>query len=126
MTFDKLSLEPFERKSYLSTLSLENARMRFRVSCGMVNTIRTNFPRKYRDKSLACPGCSTNDSSVTAVSEPNPGHNSHIQPRDSIPHILKCNSYSDLQESDFNPNDDKMLAEFFVKVVNRRIENGDD
>ena len=42
--------------------------------------------------------------------------------QDSLPHILVCESYRYLQEPGFDKNDDKMLAEFFIKVVNRRIE----
>ena len=122
MKYDELVNEPFERKSYLSELSLENARMRFRASCNLVQTVRTDFKRKYQGKSLACPGCSANSIASSGV---NSRPRSQSQP-DSLPHILVCESYSDLQDPDFDPNDDKMLAEFFIKVVNRRIEQGED
>ena len=69
LDYNVLSKEPFERKSYLSTLSLTNARMRYRVSSGLVQTFRSNYPRKYKGQSLACPGCletraSNSDSSI--------------------------------------------------------------
>ena len=121
LNHSELSEETFGRKSYLSTLSLENARMRFKISCGLVNTVRTNFKRKYEGKSLACPGCSTNDNSANS-----PLNLINQSQPDSQPHILVCGSYSDLKTHDFDPNDDKMVAEFFIKVVNRRIENGED
>ena len=47
LNYEELSSEPLERKSYLSTLSLENARMRFRVSSSFVQGVRTHFSRKY-------------------------------------------------------------------------------
>ena len=116
LNYDDLSKETFERKQYLTQLNLESARMRFRVSAGFVQTVRGNFSRKYRDKTLLCPGCQkiTNDK------------NSLSQHKDTQPHILDCVSYSDLRGPLFDPSDDKMLAEFFSKVVMRRIENGDD
>ena len=73
---------------------------------------------------MLCPGCSntraTNDS---IASDP---FSSQSQPKDSQPHILVCGGYSDLQEPHFDPSDDKMLAKFFIRVVERRIENGEE
>ena len=112
----------------MSTLCLQNARMKFRVSSNLLQTVREHYPRKYRGKSLACPGClnsratngqSANDLDSSCISQ-------NKQPTDSIPHILVCESYSDLRNLSFDPNDDEMLTEFFIKVVTRRIENGED
>ena len=127
LDYAELSVETFERKQYLSTLSLENARMRFRVSSSFVQSVRTHFSRKYRPISLACPECSHPDARPTiGATESIPGSINQSQPRDTMTHILKCEAYRDLRGDSFDPEDDKMLAEFFTKVVQRRIENGVD
>ena len=119
----ELSSEPLKRKSYLSSLSLENARMRFRVASSFVNSVRTNFSRKYEKTSLACPSCSvTRESETTNHSEAN----SQEPIRDTQAHLLSCPGYSDLQGEQFDPKNDQMLAEFFTNVVQRRIENSQD
>ena len=126
LSHDKLSCEPLERKKYLSTLSLENARMRFRVSSSFVQGVRTHFPRKYRPLSLSCPACSDPDASATNENARNVSVSSPInQSHDNLTHILRCGAYSDLRGESFNPSDDKELAEFFTNVVQRRIETGD-
>ena len=122
LDYDVLSKEPFERKPYLSTLSLKNARMRYRVSSGLVQTIRSNYPRKYKGQSLACPGCIE---TRAANSDPDMNLNSQSE-TDSQIHVMVCDSYSDFRGPSFDPEDDKMLAEFFLKVVTRRMENGED
>ena len=119
----ELSSEPFKRKSYLSSLSLENARMRFRIASSFVQSVRTNFSRKYRQTSLSCPACNdtrptgSTNSSEADIPEPI---------RDSQIHIVSCLAYSDLRGEQFDPKNDHMLAEYFRKVVQRRIENGQD
>ena len=47
--------------------------------------------------------------------------------RDSATHILLfCEAYNDLKDENFDPNNDQMLSEFFMGVVQRRIDNGED
>ena len=53
LNYDELSTEPFERKTYFSQLSLQQARMRFRIASSHVQTVRGNFPRKYREQ-ISC------------------------------------------------------------------------
>ena len=99
--------------------------MFFRVASSHVQTIRGNFSRKYKNKSLACPGCCDSDQPATISSELNSNEQSH--PRDTQAHVLQCDSYSDIRSSiDFDPTNDEHLADYFTKVVQRRIENGDD
>ena len=94
LSHDKLSCEPLERKKYLSTLSLENARMRFRVSSSFVQGVRTHFPRKYRPLSLSCPACSDPDASATNENARNVSVSSPInQSHDNLTHILRCEAY---------------------------------
>ena len=47
--------EQFERKSYFFEMNLDSVRDRFRIANQMVETVRKNFSRKYRNKSLSCP-----------------------------------------------------------------------
>ena len=62
---------------------------------------------------MVCPACAS--------------QNSQSDPLDSVPHILlNCDAYRDLKPVDFDPLDDGMPADFFCKVVQRRIENGKD
>ena len=137
LNHDELSIEPFERKSYFSCLSLTQARMRFRVASSFVPTVRGDFSRKYRHKSLSCPGCSkTEQFASPPVVEGEPGEpqtslssvsTNQPAPRDSISHILVCKAYSDIRSSiELDHRNDEKLANFFIQVVQRRIDNGDD
>ena len=110
--------ETYERNDYFRKLSLDSARMRFRASCGMVQTVRTNWKKKYESRSLACPDCD--------LKRDNHLRDDTHAPIDSQSHVLNCSSYHSLKGPFFDPSDDKMLAEFFTKVVNRRIEAGLD
>ena len=111
----KLSFERFEMKGYLKTLSLENSCMRYMIDSSVIPTVRAHFSRKYKPRSMTCPGCSD----TTPDNKP--------MPTDTTEHILlACENYSDLKDDYFDPEDDKMLAEFFRRVVKRRIDNGHD
>ena len=104
--------------------------MRFRVASSHVQTIRGNFPRKYQNKSLSCPGCSNDDLVEVPSVQSQAGvtdTTNQIQPRDTQSHLLVCNSYSDIRSAiQLDPMDDGKLADFFIQVVQRRIENGED
>ena len=122
LNVEKLSNEPFERKAFISELNLENARMKYKILSSIVPSVRTHFSRKYRDKSLACPACSAKDSTDSSSRGSN-----RNEPSDTVEHILvACEEYNDIKDNDFDPMDDEMLTNFFIKVVNRRKEKGDD
>ena len=117
----KLSSENFERKSYFSKLSLDNARMSFRVASNLVPTIRNNYPSMYRrqGKPLTCPTCVKSNPSATL----SPAASVTVSPPlHSQSHILTdCVGVSDLR-AECDVKDDKSLAVFFKKVVARHIE----
>ena len=124
LSFEELSNDSFERKPYLSSLNLENARMCFRIASKLVPTIRKNYSSKYRKmgQPLTCPSCTQmspaqSQSAVTATegeTDPAPLH--------SQSHILNdCIAVSDLR-TECEPSDDHSLAEFFRKVVARHME----
>ena len=119
LDYHKLSNETFERKHYFSNLSLENARMSFRVASKLVPTIRSNYPSKYRRQGipLTCPTCSDPSSSTTSSTASPPLHSqSHL--------LTDCVGVSDLR-AECDENDDKSLAVFFKKVVARHMEIDD-
>ena len=108
--------ETFEQKPFLRSLSLENSRMKYKVISNVIPTVRSHFSRKYRPRSLTCPGCT-----------PTHTQNNQEVPKDTTEHILlTCDAYSDLKDEEFDHNNDRMLAEFFRKVVQRRLEEGED
>ena len=118
LSYDNLSQETFERKPYFLNLSLESARMRFRVASKLVPTILANFASKYRRRgqSLACPSCSAPHHATSSDGE------ERNQPLHSQSHILTdCAAVSDLR-AECEPRDDFSLAEFFKKVVARNME----
>ena len=69
----------------------------------MIQTVRKNFPGKYKGKSLNCPSCSNEES-----------------PNDSTTHCLdtqehlatECPAFADIRD-DLDLDNDDNLAEFF-------------
>ena len=121
LDFHKLSRESLERKPYFARLSLEDARMFFRVTSKLVPNIRNNFPSKYRrqGKPLTCPACTQSSSS----GDSNPVTSDNVLlPLHTQSHILTdCVAVSDLR-AECDENDDHSLAVFFKKVVARHNE----
>ena len=116
LSHDELSHDALERKSYFFHLSLDNARMCFKVAAKVVPTIRGNFPSKYRrrEQTIICPSCSSGEPDGEGTSD-----KKQIQ---SQSHILEfCESVRDLREQ-CDPTNDTSLAEFFRKVVARNLE----
>ena len=125
LDYEELSKDSYERKPFLSTLSLESARMKYKILSKVVPTIRSHFPRRYRSESLLCPGCSEEQLGQSGVKDFD--RNSETHRKDSVTHILLyCDAYKDLQSDNFDPSDDRKLSEFFTQVVQRRIERGED
>ena len=83
--YEDLVKDKYRRKDYFKTLDLEGARLRFRISSNMVESVRSNFPGKYRAKGkpLTCPSCSNQSVS-------NQGNSTVVDssPKDDLNHIL--------------------------------------
>ena len=77
---EEMAAEKFERKSYITDLRMDQARMNFRIKTKMVKNIKLNFQNDPKSvKALwKCPECS------------------HL---DSQEHVLWCEGYSDLRMS---------------------------
>ena len=99
-------------------MDLDSVRDCFRVANQMIKTVRKNFSRKYRNKSLSCPSCSypTTGYSVNSDSSNNPSivisNNSDIlRPADTQLHILEeCVAFRDLREQ-FDTRDDLQILQ---------------
>ena len=87
ISYDKCSMEEFERKSYFYEMNLNQIRDRFRISSSMVD-VRANFPNKYRHESLDCPSCRETNKQTDSQS---------VGPIHSQSHLLEsCPAFSDL------------------------------
>ena len=129
MNYEELKDESFERKPFLHSLNLENARMKYKLLSKSVSTVRSHFPQKYRRTSLACPACLRAQTNGPPASLTTSASSSPVEdiPRDTTDHILlACPEYEDLKDDAFDPSDDTQLTEFFVRVVKRRIDKGDN
>ena len=125
LSYEKLSLEKFERKNYFFKQNLENLRILFRVSSHLVPYIKANYPSKFRraGKSLHCPACPPVDSVPASSSDTQETSQEELLPPiHSQTHVgTTCLLVSDLR-SDYRPDDDKLVAEFYKNVVARHIE----
>ena len=123
LSYEMLSEEKFERKNYFLQQNLENSRILFRVSSHLVPYIKGNYPSKFRraGKPLTCPSCPPEDpASSSGTRESN--HEDLQPPLHSQTHVgTTCLLVSDLR-SDYRPDDDKSVAEFYKKVVARHME----
>ena len=130
LNVEELSKEPFERKAFLSELNLERSRMKYKLLSSVVPTVRSHFSNKYKEKSLACPECSSNESADTDQVKDRHNNSNNLdasKPKDTVDHIvLHCKEYDDLKDEGFDPLNDDMLTDFFGKVIQRRIEKGYD
>ena len=114
LSFDELSKEKYEKKSYFTELDLENVQMNFKIRSKVVPTIRKNFPSKYRERSLTCQSCKSLHPPLS------------IPPEDSQSHlILECPAFENLREGRdmMNP---LHLAEYFRAIVQHRMDNNID
>ena len=123
LNYEKCSQERFERKQYFCQQNLENSRVLFRVSSRLIPFIKANYPSKYRrqGKPLTCSSCPP-AASASASGTQEPSQEEMTQPIHSQTHVgTTCLLVSDLH-SEYRPDDDKSVAEFFKKVIARHME----
>ena len=108
--------EEFQLQPYLETLSIPDARLKFKLKTGMTPTVRMNFPSDtdFARKLWTCPGCSDDKAEYATVEGM----------RDTQAHILSCPGYEDLRE-DKDLSSDKDLVGYFRLVMNRRLDTVD-
>ena len=122
LDYDQFCQEEFERKEFFYVHKLEDVRALIRISSRMVETVRSDFPNKYRKRSLVCPSCrpEVNISTNRQTDETRNG------PLDTLEHIKwNCAAFKELR-SQYDVNDDCELIKFFKCVVEQRKERGED
>ena len=99
----EMSSEKFERKNYLSEMTMEDARMFFKIRTKMVKA-KMNFSNDYRNKESLwkCDSCCRNI--------------------DTQAHITICPAYSHLREGK-SLGSDKDLVQYFREVLSLREKN---
>ena len=113
LNYDECVRETFERKSYFFELDLEGVRTKFRIINQMLETVRGNFPNKYRNSTLQCQSCK------------NIPTDSQTENCDTQAHLLQvCPAFSDMR-GQFDLNSDAGIIEFFKAVIAYRIEQGE-
>ena len=111
LEYDELKNEHCEMKSYMVSLNLYNARLRFKIRSKMTPTIQMNFKNDpvYKANLWTCLGCArSKDTAVDPAC------------KDTQAHVLACEGYEDLREGK-NFDDDKDLVEYFSAVIRRRM-----
>ena len=100
LSYDDLSQEHFERKSYLATLNPSDARLKFKIESQMVPGIKMNFKnnQKYKQELYKC---------------------DHCPALDSQDHLRWCQSYAHLREGKDLSIDADLVA-FFKGVMMMR------
>ena len=120
LSYNECAQEDFERKSYFYEMSLEQIRLKFRISSQMVQSVKSNFANKYRHRSLKCESCRGTNRQTDSLTPP-----PEDEPIDSQTHLLtSCPAFDDLREQ-HDTQSDLGLVNFFRAVIDRRIEMGE-
>ena len=109
LSYDELSKEEFEVKSYLKELKLTEARTMMRIRAKMVNTVKFNFQSdpQFTSENWKC-SCKGEDS-----------------PIESQEHLQLCPIYEDLR-CKFDVDSDLGIVQYFDAVLQRRQEKEDE
>ena len=108
VNLDRLKEDDFDRKLYLSSMNVHDARMRFKLASKMFPTVQMNFQsdRKFMAELWSCAGCTA------------PGDADGF--RDSQEHLLICESYKIYREGK-DLDTDEGLVSYFKEVLNSRL-----
>ena len=110
LNYEEMENDSFRVKPYFSSLYSTDARLRFKIDCGMTPTIKMNFQsdqQHVRDL-WTCPGCS----------EPGDVMGS----RDTQRHVMVCPGYQEFRE-DKDLSQDKDIVDYFKQVIKHRLDN---
>ena len=107
LSYEKCKDEKFVRKEYFFLLNLDDVRTRFRAEYFMIKTVKKNYPRRYRNKSLLCQSCTSLLSEFNSAGRPNK------PPEDSQSHLTQeCLAFVDLREK-YDIETDQGIVDFF-------------
>ena len=123
--YKKINQEEFQnddflRKPYINTMNLDDIRYKYRIENNLVSSVGENYCNKYRRRnmSLSCPSCikfSNNIDSKNTIRFP-----------DTQSHLLhECVAFNHLHE-ELDVRKDSDLISFFRRIVETRLEDGDD
>ena len=125
ISLDKCKNKPHKMQDYFKKLNVQESRMKFRIDCFLVPTIRLNFKsnKKYKAEKWLCPDCTPE--CVTKSSGPpgdlsSPSLNLYA---DSQEHAYVCLGNSDLRQGR-DLDDTRDLVTFFSELVDRRKLRG--
>ena len=114
--YEQCVKEEYKRKEYFNELKLGDIRRRFRISSSMVEHVRGNYSNKYKGDSLSCQSCLKRNKQANVCSN---------TPCDCQNHILNiCPSYDDLRLQ-YDTGTDIGIIQFYEKVIERRLEEGE-
>ena len=109
LNLQEFSQEKFERKNYFFEKNIDDVRLMFKISSEILPTVRKNFSRKYKNKTLSCPSCRN-------TSSPKEDTQKHL--------MLECPTITFQRlEKDFS--NDTHLIKFFKSVIAYGIENNE-
>ena len=120
LPYKKINLsadEKFERRSYIKTLNISEARLKFKLQAKMTPTIQMNFPSdaEFTKNLWTCSGCKDMDNALG---------DKVVGKRDTQQHVMVCPGYADHRENkDFD--DDRDLVRYFQQVINQRLKADD-
>ena len=103
VSIETLSADDFIRKSYLSEMNVSDARIRFKVSSHMLQTVKMNFQSdpEYKGDLWSCDDCGKIDTQK---------------------HLLHCEGYSAFRQ-DKNLSLDADLVSYVKSVLKHRLDN---
>ena len=115
LNYEEMSKETSKRKKYFFENNLEEVRFMFKIKSEILPTIRKNFPRKYKNQTLNCPSCRSNDNDLSSPQE------------DTQKHLMfNCPTFASLRMDKDLVNNDTHLLQFLRDVIQYRIENNED
>ena len=103
LDINNLELDNFNRKPYLSKLTIIDARLRFRIASQMVQTVKMNFQsdRAFKEDLWKCTACGKADSQK---------------------HLFSCKGYENFRK-DKDLSKDKDLVTYFRSIIQERMNN---
>ena len=117
INFKNCADEKFERRDYIKTLNISDARLKFKIQAKMTPTIQMNFQSdaEFASNLWTCSGCKDMDNAIG---------DKVVGNRDTQQHVMVCPGYAEYRENK-NLDDDGHLVKYFQQVINQRLESDD-
>ena len=101
INFKNCANEKFERRNYIKTLNISDARLKFKIQAKMTPTIQMNFQSdaEFTSNLWTCSGCKDMDNAIG---------DKVVGNRDTQQHVMVCPGYAENRENK-NLDDDGHL-----------------